>query len=186
MIKAVEMRKGMVVEHDGQMFTVHDFQIVSKGNWRSYIAAKLKNFKTGKIIDTRFSTDDTLQDVRVEGRPHEFLYKEGDNFIFMDPQSYDQITVGADMVPDGHSYLKGNEQCKVLTMDGVVVGVELPNTVDLQVTDTPPMIKGATATNQSKEATLETGLKVRVPPFIEIGELIRIDTRSGEYLERAK
>lgn len=186
MIKAVEMRKGMVVEHDGQMFTVHDFQIVAKGNWRSYIAARLKNFKTGKIIDTRFSTDDTLQDVRVEGRAFEYLYKEGDSFIFMDPQSFDQLNVSSDLCPDGDNYLKGNEQCKLLIMDGAVVGVELPNVVELAVTDTPPMIKGATATNQSKDATLETGLKVRVPPFIEIGEVIRVDTRSGEYLERAK
>lgn len=186
MIKAVEMRKGMTVMHEGQLFVVHDFQIVSKGNWRSYIAAKLKNFKSGNVIDARFSTDDKIETPRVDTKEFEYLYKEGDNFIFMDVANYDQLPVASALVVDGDSYLKGNERCKLLVMDGAVVGVELPNTVELAVTDTPPMIKGATATNQSKEALLETGLKIRVPPFIETGEVIRVDTRTGEYLERAK
>ncbi len=186
MIKAVEMRKGMIVEHEGQLWTVHDFQIVSKGNWRSYIAAKLKNFKTGQVVDSRFSTDDRIETPRVEGKDFEFLYREGDNFVMMDVQTYDQMTIHADLVPDGKHYLKGNERCKCLILDGQVVGVELPNVVELAVADTPPAIKGATATNQMKDATLETGLRVRVPPFIETGEVIRVDTRSGEYIERAK
>ncbi|MCK6457739.1 MAG: elongation factor P [Phycisphaerae bacterium] len=186
MIKAVEMRKGMVVEHEGQLWTVHDFQIVAKGNWRSYIAAKLKNFKSGNVVDARFSTDDKIETPRVEGKEHEFLYREGDNYVFMDVESFDQVSVPADLVPDGQHYLKGNERCKCLIMDGQVLGVELPNVVELRVADTAPMIRGATATNQSKEAVLETGLKIRVPPFIETGETIRLDTRTGEYIERAK
>lgn len=185
MIKAVDMRKGMVVEHDNQLFTVHEFQIVSKGNWRSYVAAKLKNFKTGSVIDARFSTDDKIETPRVEGSEYEYLYKEGDQYVFMDTNTFDQIHVSADLVPDAEHYLKGNEKCKLLLIDGVVVGCELPNVVELKITDTPPVVKGATATNQQKDAILETGFKVRVPPFIVNGEVIRVDTRTGEYLERA-
>jgi elongation factor P len=185
MIKAVDMRKGMVVEHDGQLFTVHEFQVVSKGNWRSYVAAKLKNFKTGSVIDARFSTDDKLETPRVEGNEYEYLYREGDSYVFMDVKTYDQISVPTDLVPDAEHYLKGNERCKLLLMDGVVVGCELPNVVELAVKETPPVVKGATATNQQKDAILETGLKVRVPPFITNGEVVRVDTRTGEYLERA-
>jgi len=185
MIKAVDMRKGMVVEYEGQLFTVHEFQIVSKGNWRSYVAAKLKNFKTGSVIDARFSTDDKLESPRVEGNEYEYLYREGDSYVFMDVNTYDQISVPVDLVPDAELYLKGNERCKLLLMDGKVVGGELPNVVELAVKDTPPVVKGATATNQQKDAMLETGLKVRVPPFIVIGEVVRVDTRTGEYIERA-
>lgn len=186
MIKAVEMRKGMVVEHEGQIWTVHDFQIVAKGNWRSYVAAKLKNFKTGSVVDTRFSTDDKLETPRVEGNEYEYLYLEGDHYVFQEINTFEQISVAVDVVPDGRYYLKGNERCKLLLMDGLVVGCELPNVVELAVTETPPVIKSATATNQTKEAVLETGLKVRVPPFITPGEVIRVDTRTGEYIERAK
>ncbi len=185
MIKAVDMRKGLVVEHEGQLFTVHDFQIVSKGNWRSYVAAKLKNFKTGSVIDARFSTDDKLETPRVEGSEYEYLYREGDNYVFMDVNTFDQVTVSVDLIPDAELYLKGNERCKLLMMDGVIVGGELPNVVELAVKETSPVVKGATATNQQKDAVLETGLKVRVPPFIVNGEMLRIDTRTGEYLERA-
>jgi len=185
MIKAVDMRKGMVVEHDGQLFTVHEFQVVSKGNWRSYVAAKLKNFKTGSVIDARFSTDDKIETPRVEGSEYEYLFKEGNQYVFMDSNTFDQVHVAADLIPDAEHYLKGNEKCKLLLIDGVVVGCELPNVVELKITDTPPVVKGATATNQQKDAILETGFKVRVPPFIVIGEVIRVDTRTGEYLERA-
>ncbi len=185
MIKAVDMRKGMVVEYEGQLWTVHDFQIVSKGNWRSYVAAKLKNFKTGNVVDSRFSTDDKLETPRVETREYEYLYREGDSYIFMNTETFDQINVPADLVPDGEHYLKGNERCKLLLMDDAVVGAELPNVVELAIAETAPQVRGATATNQMKDATLETGLKIRVPPFIETGEVVRVDTRTGEYLERA-
>jgi len=185
MIKAVDMRKGMVVEYEGQLWTVHDFQIVSKGNWRSYVAAKLKNFKTGNVVDSRFSTDDKLETPRVETREYEYLYREGDSYIFMNTETFDQINVPADLIPDGEHYLKGNERCKLLLMDDAVVGAELPNVVELAIAETAPQVRGATATNQMKDATLETGLKIRVPPFIETGEVVRVDTRTGEYLERA-
>ncbi|MCG3126614.1 MAG: Elongation factor P [Phycisphaerae bacterium] len=186
MIKASELRKGKVVTHEGGLYTVADIQRVSKGNWRSYLQAKLKSLKTGQLLDVRFSVDDKVETPYVETKPYEYLYRDGNDFVIMDRESFDQIHVNADVMGEADQYLKGNETVTCSFIDGQIVSVELPNTVELVVTDAPPVVKGATATNQTKEATLETGLRVRVPPFIEIGERLRIDTRSGEYLERAK
>jgi elongation factor P len=185
MPKAVDIRKGQAVIYEGKLWIVHDSQRVAKGNWRSYMQVKLKNFKTGQVIDNRFNMDEELQTPHVEDRAYEYLYQEGETFVLMDQQSFEQINVHKDLMPEADMYLKGNEKVIAKSVDGEIVGVELPNTVTLQVTDAPPVVKGATATNQSKEAILETGLKVRVPPFISNGELVRVDTRTGEYIERA-
>lgn len=185
MIKASELRKGKVVNYENNLFTVVDITRVSKGNWRSYLQAKFKNIRTGQIIDARLAVDDRIETPFVETKPFEFLYREGDDYVLMDQATYDQIHVPADLMGDAHYYLKGNETVACSFIDGKIVGVELPNTVALAVTDTTPVVKGATATNQTKDATLETGLQIKVPPFIEIGEVLRVDTRSGEYLERA-
>jgi elongation factor P len=186
MIRAQELRKGMVIEYEDQLWIVHESQHVAKGNKRSYIQAKLKNFRTGTMSDNRFSVDDRIETPRVEDREHEFLYREGDNYVFMDVNTYDQITVPDDLVPNGKYFLKGNERCACQVLNGQVVAVTLPNTVELTVSETPPVVRGATATNQNKEAVLETGYRLRVPPFIEPGEAIRVDTRTGDYIERAK
>lgn len=186
MIKANDLRKGKLVSHDGQLYTVHTAQHVAKGNKRSYIQAKLKALKGGNLIDVRFSVDDRIETPFIDNKSFQFLYREGQGFVLMDEQTYDQITVPADLMGDGELYLRGNETLMVSFVDGELVGVELPNVVQLKVADAPPVVKGATATNQSKDATMETGLRVRVPPFIEIGEDLRIDTRTGEYLERAR
>lgn len=185
MIKASEVRKGQVITYENSLYTVVDIERVSKGNWRSYLQAKLRNVKTGQTIDQRLGVDDRIEVAFVETKPFEFLYRDGNDFVVMDKATFDQIHVNADIMGEANLYLKGNEQVLVSFIDGNPVGVELPNTVELVVTDAPPVVKGATATNQSKEALLETGLRVRVPPFINIGETLRIDTRTGEYLERA-
>ena len=186
MIKANELRKGKLISHNNELFTVHSSQHVAKGNWRSYIQTKLKNLKTGQLIDARFGVDDTVETPYVENKPFEYLYRDGEDFILMDQKTYDQLQVSPDIMGDGEKYLKGNETVMCMIIDDKVVGVELPNVVELTVADTTPAIKGATATNQSKDADLETGLRVKVPPFIENGEVIRVDTRTGEYIERAK
>lgn len=186
MIRASELKKGRVVEYQGQLYAAHAVVHVTRGNWRSYIQAKLKAVRSGQIIDVRFSVDDKLETPFVETKPYEYLYKQGDHFVLMDPQNYDQIPISAEDMGEAEQYLKGNEQVTCSFIDGKLVSVELPNVVELAVTDTPPVARGATATNQTKDATLETGLSVKVPPFIEIGEVIRVDTRTGEYLERAK
>lgn len=185
MPKAVDIRKGQAVIWEGQLYIVHESQRVAKGNWRSYMQIKLKNFKTGSVIENRFNMDESLDAPHIEDKPMEYLYRDGDSFVLMDTQNYEQLPVNKDVMPDAEFYLKGNERVMAKLMEGQVIGVDLPNTVELAVADTTPQVKGATATNQNKEAVLETGLKVRVPPFIENGEVLRIDTRTGEYIERA-
>lgn len=185
MPKAIDIRKGQVVEYEGKLWIVHEATRVSKGNWRSYIQIKMKNFKTGSMSDQRFGVDDQLATPHVEDRQYEYLYREGDDFVLMDVQNYDQVHVSKDIMVDAALYLKGNEKVMCKMIEGDIVGVELPHVVELAVADTPPVAKGATVTNQQKDAEMETGLKVRVPPFITIGEVLRIDTRTGEYIERA-
>lgn len=186
MIKASELKKGKVVLHEGQLYNVFDISRVSKGNWRSYLQAKLKSLKTGAILDVRYAVDDRVETPFVEGKEYEYLYRDGDSFVLMDKVTFDQVHVSSDVMGDAHLYLKGNEAVQAAIVDGVIVSIELPNVVELKVVDTPPVVRGATATNQTKDAELETGLRVKVPPFIDIGEMLRVDTRTGEYLERAK
>ncbi len=186
MIRASELRKGKLISYNNDLYTVHTTQHVAKGNWRSYIQTRLKQLKTGQVIDARFAVDDVLETPFVENKPFEFLYRDGEDFVLMDQVSYDQIHVSSDVMGEAELYLKGNETVVCMIIDGKIVGVELPNTVELKVTDTPPAVRGATVTNQTKDATLETGLRIKVPPFVENGEVVRVDTRSGEYLERAK
>lgn len=186
MIKASELRKGKVIAYEGQLYTVHTVTHVTRGNWRSYIQAKFKNLKTGLVIDARLSVDDVLETPFIEKKPFEYLYRDGTDYVLMDQTNYDQITVPADVMGEADKYLKGNEVVACSFIDGKMVDVELPNVVELKVVDTTPVMKGATATNQTKDAVLETGLRVRVPPFIENGTVLRIDTRTCEYVERAK
>jgi len=186
MIKASDLRKGKLILYNNELWTVHSSQHVSKGNWRSYIQARLKNLRTGQLVETRFAVDESIETPFVETRPFEYLYRDGDDFVLMDQSTYDQVHVPKDIMGDGELYLKGNETVTCMIIDAKIVGVELPNVVELAVVDTPPAIRGATVTSQSKEAVLETGLRIKVPSFIENGEVVRVDTRTGEYVERAK
>ncbi len=186
MIKASELKKGKVIQHEGDLYTVHSVQHVAKGNWRSYIQTRLKSLKTGQVIDARFAVDDRVETPYVETKPYEYLYREGSDFVLMDQANYDQIHVPADVMGEADQWLRGNETVTCQFIDGKIVSVELPNVVELSVTETPPVMKGSTATNQSKDAILETGVRVKVPPFIAIGDVVRVDTRTGEYVERAK
>ena len=185
MIKAVELRKGKTILHEGQPAVVHEAQHVAKGNKRSYMQAKIKNLKTGVISDVRFNVDDRVEVPFVEQKQYEFLYREGDKFIVMDMETFDQLPVDADVVGDAAKWLRPNEKVTCEFFNGQMISFELPFTVELKVSDAPPVVRGATATNQMKEAILETGAKVRVPPFVEPGTRIRVDTRTGEYIERA-
>ena len=186
MIKAIDLRKGKLISYEGQLYTVHESRHVAKGNKGSYMQSRLRNVKTGIMIDMRFNVNDRLETPFLDTRPYEYLYRDGTDFVLMDQETFDQIHVPADVMGDAHLYLKGNETVLCGAVDGEIVTTELPNVVELTVTETTPAIKGATATNQNKDATLETGLRVKVPPFIDNGEVLRIDTRTGEYIERAK
>ena len=182
-----QVRKGMViVGEDGQLYAVVDRDLNTPGNWRAILNLKLKNLKTGAVTPKRFRPDDKVELAYLDKRPMQYLYNEGDGFVFMDKETYDQITLSAELAGEMILYLKENEDAQVTFYDSKPISLELPATVDLKVTETDPALKGATAAAQFKPATLETGLKITVPPFISIGELVQVDTRSGEYLSRAK
>ena len=185
-IKTSELKKGQVILHEGTRFTVKDIQHVAKGNWRSYYQIKLKDFNTGRVVELRFAVDDRIETLFVETKELEYLYRDGDNLILADPVTFDQMPVPIDIIGDGMQWLKENFRLTCSIIDSKVVSAEVPIMVELQIVDTMPVVRGATATNQNKEAILETGAKVRVPPFIDKGERVRVDTRTGEYMERAK
>ena len=186
MIKALDLRRGAAVKYNDDLWTVVESQHVAKGNKRSLMQVKLRNLATGTIINERFRVSDTLEDVYVDKRQMEYSYTTGDSHFCMDTQSYEQIPIPLSVIGDGVGYLISGTQLEIHFFDGNAVLSILPNTVDLRVDDTPPAIKGATATNQNKAAKLETGITVQVPPFVENGEVIRVDTRSGEYVERVR
>jgi elongation factor P len=185
-VKASELKKGQVILHEGTRYTIKDIQHVAKGNWRSYYQIKLKNFNTGQVTEQRFAVDDRVETLFVQTKELEYLYRDGDSLVLADPTTYDQIPVPVDIVGDGMQFLKENFHLTCNIIEDKIVSAELPIVVELEIKDTPPVVRGATATNQNKEAIMETGAKVRVPAFLEPGERIRIDTRTGEYLERAK
>jgi elongation factor P len=176
----------MIIVQDGQLFQVVDRDLRTPGNLPSKLTLKLKNLKTGFVSNNRFHPEDKVEQAYLDTRDMQYLYQDGDGYVFMDKESYDQITLGKEWVGDLIQYLKENEDAKVTFYGEKPVSLELPNTVELKVVDTDPALKGATAAAQYKPAKLETGLKITVPPFIAIGDLVQIDTRTGEYLSRAK
>jgi len=186
MLKAVDLRKGKTIIHNGELAVVHECRTVAKGNKRSYMAAKIKSLKSGTMFEARFNVDDKIEVPFVDSKQYEYLYRDGDNFIMMDVVTFDQIPVSAELIGDAAMWLRPNLQVNCQIHEGLIIQIDVPFTVDLEVTEAPPVVKGATATNQLKEVVLETGAKVRVPSFIEAGERINIDTRTGEYLERTK
>jgi elongation factor P len=181
-----DVRKGMVIVHEGQLCYVVDRELRTPGNLPSKLTLKLKNLKTGFVNDQRVHPSDKVEQAYLEKREMQYLYKDSDGYVFMDTETYDQITLGADMVGDQMAYLKEENKVQVTFHEGKALSVELPATVELKVTETDPSLKGATAAAQYKPATLETGLKITVPPFIEIGETIQVDTRDGKYIGRVK
>jgi elongation factor P len=186
MIKAADLRKGKTIIYEDEICVVHEAQHVAKGNKRSYMQTRLKNVKSGIIQDVRFAVDDRLEVPFVESKEYEFLYHDGQAYIVMDSETFEQFPIDSEMIGEAAIYLKPNEKVTATLVDGQIIGLELPNVVELEVTDAPPVVKGATVTNQPKDVTLETGARVRVPAFIDTGERVRIDTRSGEYIDRAK
>jgi len=186
LLKATDIRRGMVITIDGVNFVVVDFAHHTPGNLRAMVQTKLRNMNNGALIDKRLRSVDQIEVPYVETKEYEYLYSASDEHVFMDTETYDQLHFGEDIIGTAMQYLLPNAKVMVKYISDKPVSIEIPDSVDLAVTDTPPALAGATATNQYKEATLETGLKVQVPPFIKPGERIRIDTRTGEYLERVK
>src|SRR5687768_3237927 len=184
-MRASDIRRGQAVIIDGKLFVVTNADHNTPGNLRAKVQFKLRDVAKGTIQDKRVGATDDIETVNLDRRQVEYLYSDGDGHVLMDLETYDQNSIPKDVFGDDILYLKPNTQLMALFREHAVVSYELPKTVDLKVTDTPPGIKGATATNQQKDATLETGLKTRVPPFIEVGETIRVSTETKEYLSRA-
>ncbi len=184
-IPATQMRPGMIIKHNGELHAVFSVEHRTPGNLRAFIQAKLRNLRTGAMFEHRFRSPDPIDRVVVDEVPMEFLYNDGDDYYFMNTENYEQTHLKRDTLGDAVEYLTANLQITVSFFDGVAVGIELPQTVELTVVETEPGLKSATASSVTKPAKLETGLTVQVPPFINEGERIRVDTAEGAYLSRA-
>jgi elongation factor P len=186
MVATSEFRNGLVIRMEGELFTIVEFQHVKPGKGGAFVRTKLKNVKTGRVIDRTFRSGEKVEDIRLEKKSLQFLYKSDHEFYFMDIHSYDQISVDQDVVADASKYMKDGMEVEILFHGKEPIGVELPIFVELQITKTDPGLKGDTASGGSKPATLETGTVVQVPLFIEEGEVVKVDTRTGTYIERVK
>jgi elongation factor P len=184
--KLIDVRRGMVLNMDGTLFYCLDRDLNTPGNWRAILYLKLKNLKTGSITDTRVQPDDKVEVVYLDTRDHTYSYKDGDDFVFMDAETFEQVSLNATMVGDMMKYLRENDVCKITFYDGRALSLDLPQTVQLRIVETDPSIKGATAAAQTKRAVLETGLEIQVPSFITEGEVVVIQTEDGKYLKRVK
>lgn len=184
MISAGEFRNGVTFEMDGSVMQVIEFQHVKPGKGAAFVRTKYKNVITGAVVEKSFNPTEKFPTAYIERREMTFLYQDGDLCYFMDNETYEQIPIQRDTCGEMFKFIKENTDCKVLSYKGSVFGVDLPFFVELQVTQTDPGFKGNTATNTTKPAIVETGAEIRVPLFINEGDVIRIDTRVGEYMER--
>ena len=185
MISAGDFRNGVTFELDGQVVQVIEFQHVKPGKGAAFVRTKYKNVITGAVVEKSFNPNDKYPTVFIERKDMEYSYEDGGLYYFMDTETWEQIPISADILGDSFKFVKENMVCKILSYKGNVFGVEPPNFVELKVTKTDPGFKGDTATNATKPATLETGAEIKVPLFIDEGEVIQIDTRTGEYMGRA-
>ena len=184
MISAGEFRNGATFEEDGNVLQVVEFQHVKPGKGAAFVRTKTKNVITGAVIEKSYNPTAKFPTAFVERKEMEYSYSDGDLYYFMDSETYELMPINADTLGDNFKFVKENMVCRVMSYKGKVFGVEPPTFVELQVTKTDPGFKGNTATNTTKPATLETGAEIRVPLFIDEGETIRVDTRTGEYMER--
>ena len=185
MISAGDFRNGVTFEEDGNVLQVVEFQHVKPGKGAAFVRTKTKNVITGAVLEKSYNPTAKFPTAYVERKDMEYSYADGDLHYFMDPETYDMVPINAGDLPDNFKFVKENMICNIKSYKGKVIGVEPPNFVELTVTQTDPGFKGNTATNTTKPATLETGAEVRVPLFIDEGEVIRVDTRTGEYMDRA-
>ncbi|MBQ2667826.1 MAG: elongation factor P [Clostridia bacterium] len=185
MVTAGDFRNGITFEMDGNVYSIVEFQHVKPGKGAAFVRTKIRNVISGGVTERTFNPNDKYPTAYIERKDMEYLYNDGDLYYFMDAETYEQLPISPSILSDNFKFVKENMICKVLSYKGNVFGVEPPNFVELQVTQTDPGFKGDTATNATKPATLETGAEIKVPLFIDEGEMIRIDTRTGEYMERA-
>ncbi|HHT47590.1 MAG TPA: elongation factor P [Firmicutes bacterium] len=184
MISTNDFQTGLTIEMDGEVYTVVEFQHVKPGKGAAFVRSRLKNVRTGAITEKTFRAGEKVSRAMIERKEMEYLYNSGEEYIFMDTESYEQIALDSQYLGDNKKYLKENMHLNLLFFKEEIIGLELPYTVELEVADTEPGFKGDTAAGGSKPATLETGLVVQVPFFINKGDVLKIDTRTGAYIER--
>lgn len=184
MVSAGDFRNGLTFELDGNVFQVVEFQHVKPGKGAAFVRTKLKNIITGSVVERTFRPTEKVEQAHIERKDMEYSYNDGDLYHFMDKETFEMTSISAADVGDTLKFVKENMDCKILSYKGSVFGIEPPTFVELEVTDTEPGVKGNTATGATKPATLETGAQIQVPLFVNQGEMIRVDTRTGEYMER--
>ncbi len=184
MVNATELRTGMAIRIDGSIYFITGCEHIKPGKGTAFSRTRLKHLHTGAVIEKTYKASDKLEDVRVERRKAQFQYADGEMYYMMDLETYEQVPVGAAIIGDHKDYIKDSMTLELLTADQGVVGIEMPNFIELEVTQTDPGIRGDTASGGTKSATLESGAVVQVPLFINPGDVLRIDTRSREYVER--
>ena len=185
MITAGDFRNGVTFEMDGQVVSIIEFQHVKPGKGAAFVRTKIRNVITGAVVEKTFNPNDKYPTAFIERKDMEYLYNDGDLYYFMDNETYEQLPINAGVLGDNFKFVKENMVCKIMSYKGNVFGVEPPTFVELEVTQTAPGVKGDTATNVTKPSTLETGAEIKVPIFINEGDKIQIDTRTGEYMSRA-
>lgn len=186
MYESSDLRKGLKIEIDGDPYVIVQFEFSKPGKGQALYKCRLKNMLSGAQFDKTYRSGDKFKEANLEEHEMEYLYADGDNYCFMNTSNYEQEFLSPDQVGDTADFLKENTVCSILFFDGRPIGVSLPIFIELKVTQADPWVKGDTASGDSKPATLETGYVLQVPPFIEEGEMIRLDTRTGEYVERVK
>ncbi|KXS45951.1 MULTISPECIES: elongation factor P [unclassified Candidatus Frackibacter] len=184
MISTNDFQTGLTIELDGDLYKIVNYDHVKPGKGGAFVQTELKNLDTGSTITKRFRSGEKVNKAYIETKPYQFLYRSGDNYVFMDNETYEQINLSQDRLGQATEYLKENQEIKLELYEEEVIGVNIPDTVELAVADAPPAIRGNTVSGGSKVVTLETGAEVKVPLFIEAGDILKIDTRSGEYIER--
>ncbi|HZP00752.1 MAG TPA: elongation factor P [Terriglobia bacterium] len=184
-MNANDLRPGMVIKHNNELYAIHKAEHRTPGNLRAFVQARMRNLRTGALIDHRFRSEDNVEKAVIEETEMQYLYSDGDSYYFMNTENFEQVHLHKSLIEDRALYLVPDVMIKVEFFEGRPVDIQLPPTVDLKVVETEPGLKSASATNVMKPAKLETGLVVQVPPFINEGEKIRVDTTEGKYLERA-
>lgn len=185
-LKATQLRKGMIIEYSNELYRLTEVFHNTPGKGPASVQTKMKNLKTGTNAEKRYRSDETAIKASLESKEMEYLYNDGDDFYFMDNETYDQMALRTDILGDSHMYLLPNTKVTINFYQNTPVSVELPGSVELKIIETEPSMKTATVTSSYKPAVVETGLKIQVPPFVSEGEVVRIDTSDGKYLERAK
>lgn len=186
MISSSDFRTGITIEIDNDVWQIVDFQHVKPGKGAAFVRTKMKNVRTGAVVERTFNPGEKLPKAHIDNRQMQYLYESDGMYVFMDNESFEQLELNADQLADAKKFLKENMNIGIMLFQGTIIGVDLPNSVDLEVIECDPGVRGDTATGATKMAKLETGYSVRVPLFINQGDVLRIDTRSGDYIERAR